>query len=363
MGLIGSDDVLASFIAGNVFNWDDWFRRESEDDSLQPTIDMLLNVAIFMWYGAVCPWHHFVTNPTIPIYRLIFLGVLVLLFRRLPMILAFYWYGSIHQLADIRQTLFAGFFGPIGVSAIFYLYISREFMRDSPERPDFTVVSEAIEIVVWFLVICSIVVHGLVIPVAKLGLYLPRTFSTAISTERISASQSRARSGTSMENDRQQPPVSQRGRTLPFHQQTSSPDEVGPPLSESRGLHWLPASFITAGKKVMNDIRRPTEDPSPKPERRASFDNTFHGSSESSPAHPEISMPTNPRPLTETVSRATGQSDAPVHDAEKLDESTSSSGDDGGGPTAPAGIPPRSIQFADQSGGARNAAFEAPTSK
>lgn len=25
-GLIGSDDVLACFIAGNVFTWDDWFR-------------------------------------------------------------------------------------------------------------------------------------------------------------------------------------------------------------------------------------------------------------------------------------------------------------------------------------------------
>ena len=49
VGMIGSDDVLACFIAGNAFTWDDWFRLETKDDSLQPTIDMLLNVAIFMW--------------------------------------------------------------------------------------------------------------------------------------------------------------------------------------------------------------------------------------------------------------------------------------------------------------------------
>ncbi len=61
-GMIGSDDILACFIAGNAFTWDDWFRLETLDDSLQPTVDMLLNVSIFMWLGAVCPWSSFVDN-------------------------------------------------------------------------------------------------------------------------------------------------------------------------------------------------------------------------------------------------------------------------------------------------------------
>jgi len=80
-GMIGSDDVLACFIAGNTFTWDDWFRLETLDDSLQPTIDMLLNLAVFIWFGAICPWALFAHNSVIPIYRLIFLGVLILLFR------------------------------------------------------------------------------------------------------------------------------------------------------------------------------------------------------------------------------------------------------------------------------------------
>ena len=104
--MIGSDDVLACFIAGNAFTWDDWFRLETMDDSLQPTIDMLLNVSIFMWFGAVCPWHKFVSNDVIPIYRLIPLGILVLLLRRLPMVLAFHW--KIHQIEEIRHALFVG---------------------------------------------------------------------------------------------------------------------------------------------------------------------------------------------------------------------------------------------------------------
>jgi sodium/hydrogen antiporter len=31
-GMIGSDDILACFIAGNVFTWDDWFRLETLDE-------------------------------------------------------------------------------------------------------------------------------------------------------------------------------------------------------------------------------------------------------------------------------------------------------------------------------------------
>jgi NhaP-type Na+/H+ or K+/H+ antiporter len=80
-GMIGSDDVLSCFIAGNAFTWDDWFRLETLDDSLQPTIDMLLNLSVFIWFGAICPWSTFVHNSVIPIYRLIPLGILILLFR------------------------------------------------------------------------------------------------------------------------------------------------------------------------------------------------------------------------------------------------------------------------------------------
>ena len=129
------------------------------DDSLQPTIDMLLNLAVFIWFGAVCPWSSFLNNDIIPIYRLIFLGILILLVRRLPIILAMHKY--IHQIEHFRHAAFVGFFGPIGVGAIFYLSISREFLLDitanGEVRDDAKKVAEVINIVVWFLVVCSIV--------------------------------------------------------------------------------------------------------------------------------------------------------------------------------------------------------------
>ncbi|MCJ1247804.1 hypothetical protein MMC30_005019 [Trapelia coarctata] len=184
-GMIGSDDVLACFIAGNVFTIDDWFRLETLDDSLQPTIDMLLNLSVFMWFGAVCPWASFVANDIIPIYRLIFLGILILLFRRVPVVYAMHW--KIQQIEQKQQALFVGFFGPIGVSAVFYLYISVDFLAgitvDGVVREDAARLSETIMVVVWFLSICSIIVHGLSVPLGKLGYQLPRTFSNAVSRD------------------------------------------------------------------------------------------------------------------------------------------------------------------------------------
>ncbi|GAM83672.1 hypothetical protein ANO11243_016600 [Dothideomycetidae sp. 11243] len=97
---------------------------------------------------------------------------------------------AIHQIEGFRHALFVGFFGPIGVSAIFYIYVSREFLAgitvNGQQREDAHHLSEVIVLVVWFLAICSIIVHGISIPLGKLGFYLPRTISAAISSDRTS---------------------------------------------------------------------------------------------------------------------------------------------------------------------------------
>ncbi|KAI2621886.1 Sodium/hydrogen exchanger family-domain-containing protein [Hypomontagnella submonticulosa] len=172
-GLVGSDDILACFVAGNVFTWDDWFRLKTQDE---PTIDTLLNVAIFMWYGVACPWSLFVENTTLSFSRLLILGILVLLFRRLPYI--FLFRTLIPQVENRKQATFMGFFGPIGCSAMFYLYITMDFVNglksgDGDElREDVQFLREDVRVVVWFLMTCSVITHGLCIPLGKLGIQL-----------------------------------------------------------------------------------------------------------------------------------------------------------------------------------------------
>lgn len=145
---------------------------------------MILNISVFLWFGAVCPWESFRVNDVIPIYRLIFLGILILLFRRLPMVFAIH--KKISEIEEFQQAAFVGFFGPIGVSAIFYLYISIEFLQsitvEGKVRQDAAHLEEVMRVVIWFLAICSIIVHGLSIPLGKLGYHFPRTISRALST-------------------------------------------------------------------------------------------------------------------------------------------------------------------------------------
>lgn len=82
--------------------------------------------------------------------------------------MVFAFHKLIHQIEDTRQAVFVGFFGPIGVSAVFYLYISLEFLEtitvDGVQREDAKHLSEVMIVVIWFLAICSIVSPSIVSP-------------------------------------------------------------------------------------------------------------------------------------------------------------------------------------------------------
>jgi sodium/hydrogen antiporter len=97
---------------------------------------------------------------------------------------------SIHKkiphIEELHQAAFMGFFAPVGVSAIFYLYVSLDLLNAVTDqgriRPDAEHLKDVMHVVAWFLAICSIVVHGLSVPVGKLGYHIPRHFSRALST-------------------------------------------------------------------------------------------------------------------------------------------------------------------------------------
>ena len=192
-GMAGADDVLACFIAGSVLSWDDWFRVQTMEDSFQHAIDMLLNEAMFMWLGAVCPWESFWNSEVVAWWRLLLVGIAILLFRRLPVILAMHRF--IHHIEHVGHALFVGYFGPIGVSATFYLCLGLRFSRRLRHDPDTGALDEMkllednMTVIVWFVVVVSVVsfvflrlsssspladgsfkvVHGLSVPIGVLG--------------------------------------------------------------------------------------------------------------------------------------------------------------------------------------------------
>ncbi|OCF31083.1 hypothetical protein I316_07214 [Kwoniella heveanensis BCC8398] len=161
VGILGSDDILCCFVVGNSFTWDDWFRLETEDDGFQEVIDQLLNSAVFLYIGAIIPWGDFSMYGMTP-WRLVILGILIMLVRRLPWV----WVLSrwIPSLRTTRESVFAGFFGPIGVGAVFYVQVALDTLPDDGTR---THLRQTLLPTVYFLVFTSVIVHGITIPLGK----------------------------------------------------------------------------------------------------------------------------------------------------------------------------------------------------
>ncbi|KAG7136323.1 Na(+)/H(+) antiporter C3A11.09 like protein [Verticillium longisporum] len=167
-GLVGTDDLLACFVAGNALNWDGAFLAETEErhDEVNSVMDVLLNFGGFMYIGAIMPWDQFNTPETTGLTwgRLFGLGFLVLVFRRIPAI--FISYKLLPNVCkNWKEALFMGYFGPIGAGAVFYVEHTRhlfpELGQGDTEETD--LIRVMIPVVYW-LVLFSIVVHGLSIP-------------------------------------------------------------------------------------------------------------------------------------------------------------------------------------------------------
>lgn len=81
----------------------------------------MLNLAIFVYLGTVIPWSSFSEEALgLSYWRLIVIAILILLFRRLPIVMALL--KVIPALKTRREGIFAGWFGPIGVGT--YLVIT-----------------------------------------------------------------------------------------------------------------------------------------------------------------------------------------------------------------------------------------------
>ncbi|KAF2216413.1 hypothetical protein CERZMDRAFT_56121 [Cercospora zeae-maydis SCOH1-5] len=178
--LLGLDDLLVGFACGVGFSNDGWFTEKTEESHVSNVIDLLINLAFFVYFGTIIPWEQYNSgNLGLDVWKLIVIALLVLFFRRIPIMLALK--PIIPDIKTWREALFAGHFGPIGVGAIFVAILARaELETDSttplaalpPEStPEYNVIY-----LIWpittFLVVTSIVVHGSSIAVFTLGKHI-----------------------------------------------------------------------------------------------------------------------------------------------------------------------------------------------
>ncbi|KAJ7206252.1 Sodium/hydrogen exchanger family-domain-containing protein [Mycena pura] len=170
--LLGSDDLLSAFACGAAFAWDGFFNRQTEESVFSSVIDLLFNVAAFVYVGAWMPFSSFddPEGTTLKVWRLVVIAILVLLLRRLPVIIALYRW--IPDIKTLREAIFSGHFGPIGIGAVFISTLATEVLNASPrveEDPQVALLAKTIQPICAFMVLCSIAVHGLSIPGFSLG--------------------------------------------------------------------------------------------------------------------------------------------------------------------------------------------------
>ncbi|KAJ5184223.1 Na(+)/H(+) antiporter [Penicillium capsulatum] len=177
--LLGMDDLLIGFSCGVGFSNDGWFTEKTEESHVSNVIDLLLNLAYFVYFGSIIPWEDY-NNPDLGLvpWRLVVIAILVIFFRRIPIMLLLK--PIIPDVKTWREALFAGHFGPIGVGAIFAAILARaELETDSTqpltenELPTAGTADYYVVRLIWpittFMVISSILVHGSSIAVFTLG--------------------------------------------------------------------------------------------------------------------------------------------------------------------------------------------------
>lgn len=173
--ILGSDDFLVAFGAGYGFARDGWFQSKIESVHLPEVTDLLLNSAMFVYLGTIIPWDAFnsstTSNTTLTPWKLVLFAVLVLLFRRLPVTLALYKF--VPDIRTFREALFCGWFGPMGLGALFLAIEARAVLETGTSSPlphppqyrlPYTDREKAIDLiwpVVCSVVVASTLVHGL----------------------------------------------------------------------------------------------------------------------------------------------------------------------------------------------------------
>ncbi|MGQ9424373.1 cation:proton antiporter domain-containing protein [Gilvimarinus sp. F26214L] len=141
--LIGSDGILAVFAAGIAFDWQVDARERQQEARVTEGVDRFFTSPVFILLGLLLPVSEWLALG----WSLCFATLGVLVFRRLPVMVVLA--GRTRDLPTQPDALFAGWFGPIGVAALYYA-IMAQHRTELPEL--WPLVS--------FAVVASIVVHG-----------------------------------------------------------------------------------------------------------------------------------------------------------------------------------------------------------
>jgi NhaP-type Na+/H+ or K+/H+ antiporter len=161
-GMLRLDGVLAAFVAGLTFNMVSGSDDRGREVSIDEAVNRFAVLPLFLAFGASLPWAHWRGLG----WGGVALVVAVLVFRRLPVLLLL----KRPLRLGWADAAYLGWFGPIGVSALFYLTLEAKDLGLSGD----VVAAGAL------VVAASTLVHGLT---TSPGLVLYRRATAAASDD------------------------------------------------------------------------------------------------------------------------------------------------------------------------------------
>ena len=130
---IGVDDFLVAFCAGRGFSHDG--NTPTAETRLPVVIDLMINSAFFVFFGAMIPWESFNIMPEITPLRLFGILALILVFRRIPIVYALFKLNFLPSVRTATEAMFVGHFGPMGVGALFLAIEARAQLETDTSLP------------------------------------------------------------------------------------------------------------------------------------------------------------------------------------------------------------------------------------
>jgi NhaP-type Na+/H+ or K+/H+ antiporter len=141
--LVGADALISVFLAGLVFNIFAARDEEHEEENIQEAVAKLFTLPIFVVFGIALPLSEWLQLG----WPLLALAILILLLRRPPVIAVIS--PGLRSAFNPRDTAYIGWFGPIGVAAMYYATFAHGHIQDP---------------VIWHaasaLIFVSILIHG-----------------------------------------------------------------------------------------------------------------------------------------------------------------------------------------------------------
>jgi NhaP-type Na+/H+ or K+/H+ antiporter len=141
--LFKMNGIIGVFFAGLLFNRSIKREEDLEEERIQEAIERLFTIPVFFLLGLVLPWEDWIT---IGLPLALFVAA-ILLFRRLPALMLLRPFLS--KISRWPRVLLIGWFGPIGVAALFYAMLS---IKKAGYEEAFPVTAAVIT--------ASVIVHG-----------------------------------------------------------------------------------------------------------------------------------------------------------------------------------------------------------